>query len=59
MKEKLGVKDVFVLDAFDLNVDILGRSSKDIDMKFLKALFKDNPLGQNDQQTPVALVRKA
>ena len=59
MKEKLGVDAVFVLDANDLNVDILGKSSKDYDMKFLKALFKDNPLGQNDQQTPVALVRKA
>ena len=59
MKEKLGVEAVFVLDANDLNVDILGRSTIDYDMKFRKALFKDNPLGQNDQQTPVALVRKA
>jgi F420-0:gamma-glutamyl ligase-like protein len=59
MKERLGGLEVIVLDANDLNVDILGKSSKDLDMKFLKALFKDNPLGQNDQQTPIAIVRKA
>ena len=58
MKEKLGL-DVIVLDANDLNVDILGKSSKDLDVKFLRALFKDNPLGQSSQQTPIALVRKA
>ena len=58
LKEKLG-NEVIVLDANDLNVDILGKSSKDLEVKFLKALFKDNPLGQNSQQTPVAIVRKA
>ena len=58
LKGKLG-NEVIVLDANDLNVDILGKSSKDLDVKFLKALFKDNPLGQNSQQTPVAIVRKA
>lgn len=58
MKDKLG-HDFIVLDANDLNVDILGKSSKTLDDKFLKALFKDNPLGQSSQQTPIALVRKA
>ncbi len=58
MKEKLG-HEFIVLDANDLNVDILGKSSKTLDDKFLKALFKDNPLGQSAQQTPIALVRKA
>ena len=58
MKEQLG-HEFIVLDANDLNVDILGKSSKDLDEKFLKALFKDNPLGQSSQQTPIALVRKA
>lgn len=57
MKAKLG-HEFIVLDANDLNVDILGKSSKKLDEKFLKALFKDNPLGQNDQQTPIAIVRK-
>ena len=58
MKEKLG-NEFIVLDANDLNVDILGKSSKDLDVKFLKALLKDNPLGQSAQQTPIAIVRKA
>ncbi|HPW89886.1 MAG TPA: coenzyme F420-0:L-glutamate ligase [Paludibacteraceae bacterium] len=58
LKERLG-NEAFVLDANDLNVDILGKSSKDLDVKFLKALFKDNPLGQSSQQTPIAIVRKA
>ena len=58
MKNKLG-NEFIVLDANDLNVDILGKSSKTLDDKFLKALFKDNPLGQSSQQTPIAIVRKA
>ncbi|MDR3326975.1 MAG: coenzyme F420-0:L-glutamate ligase [Prevotellaceae bacterium] len=58
MKEKLD-NEFIVLDANDLNVDILGKSSKSFDNKFLKALFKDNPLGQASQQTPIAIVRKA
>lgn len=58
MKNKLG-NEFIVLDANDLNVDILGKSSKSLEDKFLKALFKDNPLGQSSQQTPIAIVRKA
>ncbi len=58
MKERLG-NEFIVLDANDLNVDILGKSSKSLDDNFLKALFKDNPLGQSSQQTPIAIVRKA
>jgi F420-0:gamma-glutamyl ligase-like protein len=57
MKEQFG-NDFIVLDANDLNVNILGKSSKYLDVKLLKALFKDNPLGQASQQTPIALVRK-
>jgi hypothetical protein len=57
MTEKLG-KPFIVLDANDLNVDILGKPSRKLDKKFLKALFKDNPLGQASQQTPIAIVRK-
>ena len=58
MKELLG-NEFIVLDANDLNVDILGKSSKSLDDNFLKALFKDNPLGQSSQQTPIAIVRRA
>lgn len=58
MKERLG-NEFIVLDANDLNVEILGKSSKKLDTNFLKALFKDNPLGQSLQQTPIAIVRKS
>lgn len=58
MTGKLGGPFI-VLDANDLNVDILGKPDKKMDEKFLKALFKDNPLGQASQQTPIAIVRKA
>lgn len=58
MKALLG-NEFIVLDANDLNVDILGKSSKSLDEKLLKAMFKDNPLGQSSQQTPIAIVRKA
>ena len=56
MTERLG-NTFIVLDANDLNVDILGKPDKKMDEKFLKSLFKDNPLGQASQQTPIAIVR--
>lgn len=37
---------------------MLGRSSEEIDIAFCKQVFKDNPLDQGDQQTPIAIVRK-
>ena len=58
MKEKLG-NEVVIIDANDLGANILGKSSKSLDDKFLCALFRDNPLCQNSQQTPIAVVRKA
>ncbi|MDR1792716.1 MAG: coenzyme F420-0:L-glutamate ligase [Bacteroidales bacterium] len=58
VKARIG-NDMVVLDANDLNVEILGKSDKSLDNKFLKALFKDNPLGQSAQQTPIAIVRMA
>ena len=57
MKERLG-NDVIIIDANDLGANILGKSDKSLNDKFLCALFKDNPLCQNSQQTPVAVVRK-
>lgn len=49
---------VVIIDANDLGVNILGRSSKDIPLEWAQAIFKDNPLGQGSQQTPAAIVRK-
>ena len=53
----IGCKFV-VIDANDLGVEVLGRSSEDISIDFCKQVFKDNPLDQSDQQTPVCIVRQ-
>lgn len=58
IREALG-NEVVIIDANDLGVDVLGKSSPIIDDKFAKAVFKDNPLGQTNEQTPIGIVRKA
>ncbi len=50
---------VVILDANDLGVEILGKSTPSLKNAYLKGLFQDNPLGQSDEQTPMAIVRKA
>lgn len=58
LKDKFGYEFV-IIDANDLGVVILGKSSKSISDKFCKAMFRDNPLGQTKEQTPIAIIRKA
>lgn len=48
---------VVIIDANDLGVVVLGKSSDDIEDHFCEEVFKDNPLGQSSEQTPIALVR--
>lgn len=48
-----------IIDANDLGVEILGRSDASIQHEFCKQVFRDNPLGQTNEQTPIAIVRKA
>jgi len=50
--------DVVIIDANDLGVTILGRSNTNISDDFCKKVFKDNPLGQSSEQTPLCIVRK-
>jgi len=50
--------DCIIIDANDLGVAILGRSDKKIHDSFCSAVFKDNPLGQSSEQTPICIVRK-
>lgn len=50
---------VVVIDANDLSVEVLGRSSRRINVNFCRQVFRDNPLGQSCQSTPMAIVRKA
>jgi F420-0:gamma-glutamyl ligase-like protein len=58
LKRELGV-EVVIIDANDLGVNVLGRSSEAINKNSCRLLFKDNPLGQSLQQTPLCIVRKA
>ncbi len=44
-----------IIDANDLGVNILGWSEK-IDPNLVEKIFKDNPLGQTNEQTPLCLV---
>ena len=57
LRERLG-HDVVIIDANDLGVDVLGRTSG-VSKAFAKAVFRDNPLGQSSQRTPLCIVRRA
>jgi hypothetical protein len=50
--------DVVILDANYIGAFSLGKSTRNITEKFIGKLFKDNPLGQSDEMTPLCIVRK-
>ncbi|MBT4071687.1 MAG: F420-0--gamma-glutamyl ligase [Candidatus Magasanikbacteria bacterium] len=50
--------EVVIIDANDLGVDILGHSDHAGEKTQLAKIFKDNPLGQSSEQTPLCIVRK-
>lgn len=55
--ETLGIK-AMIVDANDLNVEILGKADIiEYEEEQLKAIIKDNPAGQANQQTPIILIR--
>lgn len=58
LKSVIGHK-IVIIDSNDIGRDILGRSDKNINVEMCKEIFADNPLGQEAQQTPVCIVRKA
>lgn len=57
--EKLLGIPVIIIDANDLGVNILGLSNHRLDKQHLARIFKDNPLGQSSERTPLAIVRRA
>lgn len=57
LKKIIGV-EVAIIDANDLGVEVLGLSSEILDAAWIQKIFKDNPLGQSKEQTPMAIVRK-
>jgi F420-0:gamma-glutamyl ligase-like protein len=56
LKEKFG-NEFIIIDANDLGAAILGKSEQSISDDWCKKVFKDNPLGQTSEQTPMAIVR--
>ena len=57
IKQALGC-EVVIIDANDLGVAVLGKSNNRISDKFCQEVFKDNPLGQSGEQTPLCIVRE-
>lgn len=57
LKKRIG-HDVIIIDANDLGVVVLGKSNKEIPDAFCKNVFRDNPLGQSSESTPLCIVRK-
>lgn len=49
---------VVVIDANDIGVNILGKPDKNVADEHYGDIFKDNPLGQGSEQTPIAIIRK-
>src|SRR3989344_1706278 len=49
--------EVVIIDANDLGVEVLGKSSDAVKDSWACAVFKDNPLGQGREQTPLCIVR--
>lgn len=50
--------DIVIIDANDLGINILGWSSKKLDVDKIALILSDNPLGQSTEQTPMGLIRK-
>lgn len=48
---------VAIIDACDLGIEVLG-ASENVNKEAVKAILKDNPLGQGAEQTPIAIVRR-
>ena len=54
--DKLGYR-VIVVDINDLERQILGTSDPSMDRELYAKILKDNPLGQDNQQTPMGVIR--
>ncbi|MBQ9273089.1 MAG: coenzyme F420-0:L-glutamate ligase [Mogibacterium sp.] len=57
IKDRIGY-DTIIVDINDLEGQILGASSRKIDKKEYALILKDNPLGQDCEQTPMGVIRK-
>ena len=57
ISQRIGVP-VAVTDINDIEGQILGASSPDLDRPLLCRILKDNPLGQSSEQTPLGIIRR-
>lgn len=57
IKERIGF-DTCIVDINDLEGQVLGVSDKSLSKALYARILKDNPLGQDDQQTPMGIIRK-
>lgn len=58
VSELLGGYKVVVVDVNDLSGNVLGASHGDLDKDKIVKILKDNPLGQDHEQTPLGIIRK-
>jgi len=58
IKKAVGDHEVVILDANYRGAFSLGKTNSAITEAFIGKLFRDNPLGQSDEMTPFAIVRK-
>ena len=56
IRDRIGY-DVCIVDINDLEGQILGVSSKRLSKELYARILEDNPLGQDDQQTPMGVIR--
>ncbi len=54
----LGGIQIAIVDINDLNGVVLGASHSDMNRDLLVRILKDNPLGQDHEQTPLGIIRK-
>lgn len=57
IKERIGY-DTIIVDINDIDGQILGASSKKIDKDLYAQVLKDNPLGQDCEQTPMGVIKE-
>jgi asparagine synthase (glutamine-hydrolysing) len=56
-KYRQAFQGVVVMDANDIGRNALGKNVEG-DNEYFESMFADNPLGQSDEQTPLAIVTK-
>lgn len=47
---------VAIIDANDYGINVMG-TSHGVNVRLIEKLFKDNPMGQSDEQTPITVVK--